>query len=84
VRQYCRFQQPVYGCKTNYRCIGKRNLGFASVVGLLCLFSALFISTGAVTQIESKASDATVPATSQPAVIPGQVPVNTVPFDTSK
>ena len=78
------FSNQFMGVKQTTDVLEKGTWVFAAVVGLLCLFSAFFITTGSAVQTESKASEATVPATSQPAVIPGQVPPNTVPFDTSK
>ncbi len=78
------FSNQFMGVKQTTDVLEKGTWVFAAVVGLLCLFSAFFISTGAVVQTNTKASEATVPATSQPAAIPGQLPANTVPLDTNK
>ena len=78
------FSNQFMGVKQTTDVLEKGTWVFAAVVGLLCLFSALFITTGSAVQTNSKASDATVPATSQPAATPGQLPANTVPLDTNK
>ena len=78
------FSNQFMGVKQTTDVLEKGTWVFAGVVGLLCLFSAFFISTGSVVQVDSKASEATVPATSQPVTPPGQLPANTVPLDSGK
>ncbi len=72
------------GVKQTTDVLEKGTWAFAAVVGMLSLFSAFFISQSTSTQSTNKAGDATVPAAQQPAALPGQLPANTVPFDTSK
>jgi len=78
------FSNQFMGVKQTTDVLEKGTWVFAAVVGSLCLFSALFISTGSSVQTDTKASEATVPATSQPAATPGQLPANTIPLDTNK
>jgi preprotein translocase subunit SecG len=79
------FSNQLMGVKQTTDVLEKGTWVFAGVVGALCLFSAFFIPTGAVSATQTnKAGDATVPASSQPAATPGQLPANSVPFDTGK
>ena len=79
------FSNQLMGVKQTTDVLEKGTWVFAGVVGALCLFSAFFIPTGTVSATQTnKAGEAPVPASSQPAAIPGQLPANTVPFDTGK
>ena len=76
------FSNQFMGVKQTTDVLEKGTWVFAAIVGLLCLFSAFFISSSAGTQTNSKASGAQVPATTQPATLPSQqLPANTVPID---
>jgi preprotein translocase subunit SecG len=80
------FSNQFMGVKQTTDVLEKGTWVFAGVVGLLCLFSAFFISSsGSQSNVDSKASGAQVPAASQPATQPAQqLPANTVPLDTNK
>ena len=75
------FSNQFMGVKQTTDVLEKGTWIFAAVVGVLCMVSAFFITgntgTGAV---NSKASDASVPAVTQPAA-PVQLPTNAVPLD---
>ena len=77
------FSNQFMGVKQTTDVLEKGTWLFAAIVGLLCLFSAFFITSSAGTQtINSKASGAQVPATTQSATLPSQqLPANTVPID---
>ena len=79
------FSNQFMGVKQTTDVLEKGTWVFAGVVGLLCLFSAFFISSSAAVQsTDSKASGAQVPASSQPApATPSQAPANSVPFDST-
>jgi preprotein translocase subunit SecG len=78
------FSNQLMGVKQTTDVLEKGTWIFAGIVGILCLFSAFFIPTGTVAATQTnKAGDAPVPSSSQPAVTPGQLPPNTVPFDTT-
>ena len=74
------FSNQFMGVKQTTDVLEKGTWIFAAIVGLLCLFSAFFISSSGGTQtINSKASGAQVPVTTQPAAQPSQqLPSNTV------
>jgi len=79
------FSNQLMGVKQTTDVLEKGTWIFAAVVGALSLFSFFFIPSGAVSASQTnKAGDATVPASSQPAATPGQLPANTVPLDTNK
>jgi len=80
------FSNQFMGVKQTTDVLEKGTWVFAAVVGLLCLFSAFFITSGgAQSNSVNKASGAQVPAaTSQPATQPTQqLPLNTVPLNDS-
>ncbi len=78
------FSNQLMGVKQTTDVLEKGTWIFAGLVGALCLFSAFFIPTGNVAATQTnKAGEAPVPASSQPAATPGQLPANTVPFDTT-
>jgi preprotein translocase subunit SecG len=75
------FSNQFMGVKQTTDVLEKGTWIFAAVVGLLCLFSAFFItsSSGGTQSTNSKASGAQVPAATQPATLPSQqLPSNTV------
>ena len=80
------FSNQFMGVKQTTDVLEKGTWVFSGVVGLLCLFSAFFISSsGSQSSGDSKASGAQVPGTSQPAAQPSQqLPSNAVPLDTNK
>lgn len=79
------FSNQLMGVKQTTDVLEKGTWIFAGVVGALCLFSAFFIPTGAVSASQPNKSDnLTVPASSQPATTPGQLPANSAPFDSGK
>ena len=77
------FSNQFMGVKQTTDVLEKGTWLFAGIVGALSLFSAFFISSGSGGEV-NKASDATVPTSSQPAATPGQFPSNAVPFDSGK
>ena len=79
------FSNQFMGVKQTTDVLEKGTWIFAAIVGVLCLFSAFFISDNSTATGPSKASGAQLPsATSQPAGT-NQQPANTVPFpDTTK
>lgn len=77
------FSNQFMGVKQTTDVLEKGTWLFAGIVGLLCLVSAFFMSSGTSTSSPSKATEATVPATSQPITTPGQLPTNTVPLSDS-
>lgn len=79
------FSNQFMGVKQTTDVLEKGTWVFAGVVGLLCLFSAFFVSSsGSQSGIDSKASGAQVPGASQPAAQPSQqLPANTVPLNDS-
>ena len=78
------FSNQLMGVKQTTDVLEKGTWIFAGLVGALCLFSAFFIPTGTVAATQTnKAGEAPVPASSQPAATPGQLPANTVPLDTT-
>jgi len=77
------FSNQFMGVKQTTDVLEKGTWLFAGIVGMLSLFSAFFITSGDGSQ-SNKAGDATVPTSSQPATTPGQLPSNTVPFDSGK
>ena len=80
------FSNQLMGVKHTTDVLEKGTWIFAGVVGLLCLFSAFFISsTGTQSGGSNKASDAQLPAATQPMPVPSQqLPSNTVPLDSGK
>jgi preprotein translocase subunit SecG len=79
------FSNQFMGVKQTTDVLEKGTWVFGGVVGLLCLFSAFFISQGSGgSSSPSKATGAPVPAASQPAQPSQQLPANTVPLDTNK
>ena len=75
------FSNQFMGVKQTTDILEKGTWLFAAIVGVLCLFSAFFISTSGGSQSSgSKASGAQVPAVTQPAAQPTQQPANTVPI----
>ena len=79
------FSNQLMGVKQTTDVLEKGTWVFAAVVGALCLFSFFFIPSGTVAATQTnKAGEAPVPASSQPAATPGQLPANTVPLDTTK
>ncbi|HKZ68100.1 MAG TPA: preprotein translocase subunit SecG [Chitinophagaceae bacterium] len=80
------FSNQFMGVKQTTDVLEKGTWVFATVVGILCLFSAFFITSGgSQSNSVNKASGAQVPASSQPAAQPSQqLPANTVPLDTNK
>ena len=80
------FSNQFMGVKQTTDVLEKGTWIFAAVVGLLCLFSAFFItSTGNDSSGSNKASGAQLPATTQPVPAPTQqLPSNTVPIDSVK
>jgi preprotein translocase subunit SecG len=79
------FSNQLMGVKQTTDVLEKGTWIFAAVVGALSLFSFFFIPSGAISATQTnRAGDATVPASSQPAATPGQLPANTAPFDTNK
>jgi preprotein translocase subunit SecG len=80
------FSNQFMGVKQTTDVLEKGTWIFAAIVGVLCLFSAFFISDNNAVSGPSKASDAQLPATSQPAGATNQQPANTItlPGDTNK
>ena len=79
------FSNQFMGVKQTTDVLEKGTWIFAGVVGVLCLLSAFFISGNSSAGPDtSKASGATVPAATQPAQQPSQLPANTVPLDSAK
>ena len=81
------FSNQFMGVKQTTDVLEKGTWVFAAIVGLLCLFSAFFISASGSSASESKASGIQVPTNSQPATQPSQqLPSNTVtiPDSTTK
>jgi len=79
------FSNQLMGVKQTTDVLEKGTWIFAAVVAALSLFSFFFIPSGGVSGSQvNKAGDATVPAASQPAAVPGQLSPNTVPLDTNK
>ena len=79
------FSNQFMGVKQTTDVLEKGTWVFAGIIGLLCLFSAFFITSSGSQSTNSKASGAQVPAASQPATVPSQqLPSNTVPFDSNK
>src|SRR5688572_27385237 len=74
------FSSQFMGVKQTTDVLEKGTWIFAGLVGLLCLFSAFFISSSGSSQSDgsNKASGAQVPAASQPAQPSQQAPANTV------
>jgi preprotein translocase subunit SecG len=78
------FSNQLMGVKQTTDVLEKGTWLFAGIVGALCLFSAFFIPTGTLSATQPNKSDnLSVPASSQPSTTPGQLPANTVPFDTT-
>ena len=77
------FSNQFMGVKQTTDVLEKGTWLFAGIVGVLCLFSTFFMSSGSGSQ-SNKAGDATVPTSSQPTTTPGQLPSNAVPFDSGK
>jgi len=77
------FSNQFMGVKQTTDILEKGTWLFAGIVGVLCLFSTFFMSSGSGSQT-NKAGDATVPTSSQPTTTPGQLPSNAVPFDSGK
>jgi len=80
------FSNQFMGVKQTTDVLEKGTWVFAAVVGLLCLFSAFFITSSGPASSDSKASGLQVPASSQPAAQPSQqLPSNSVTIpDSSK
>jgi preprotein translocase subunit SecG len=78
------FSNQFMGVKQTTDVLEKGTWLFAGIVGLLCLVSTFFMSAGGTTTTRGKATDASVPAVSQPATTPGQLPANAAPIDTGK
>lgn len=79
------FSNQFMGVKQTTDVLEKGTWVFAGLVGLLCLFSAFFITQGSTSGAPSKASGAQLPGATQPVQQPSQqLPANTVPLDTNK
>ncbi len=79
------FSNQFMGVKQTTDVLEKGTWLFAGLLGVLCLVSAIFISSGSASGSSRRATDATVPVNTQPATTPGQqLPANTVPFDSGK
>jgi preprotein translocase subunit SecG len=76
------FSNQFMGVKQTTDVLEKGTWLFAGIVGLLCLVSAFFITSGG-SSAPSKASEATLPV-SQPAATPGQIQPNAVPLDSGR
>lgn len=82
------FSSQFMGVKQTTDVLEKGTWVFASIIGILCLFSSFFISKTAATPGTTgpSATEATVPTTNQPAASPNQgltlPPQNAVPPDT--
>lgn len=77
------FSNQFMGVKQTTDVLEKGTWLFASIVGVLCLLSTFFMSSGIASGSQSsKATEATVPASQQSA--PAQLPANTIPLDTNK
>ena|SRR5882672_3959327 len=76
------FSNQFMGVKQTTDVLEKGTWLFAAIIGLLSLFSTLFMSGSATSGPDNtgKASGATVPVSSQPT----STPANTVPFDSLK
>src|SRR6185295_13851761 len=78
------FRNQFMGVKQTTDVLEKGTWLFAGIVGVLCLFSTFFITSGSA-NASNRAGDAVVPtSTSQPATLPGQAPANSVPPDSGK
>ncbi|HZI54417.1 MAG TPA: preprotein translocase subunit SecG [Chitinophagaceae bacterium] len=77
------FSNQFMGVKQTTDVLQKGTWLFAGIVGALSLFSAFFITSGSG-DAANRAGDATVPTSTQPTTTPGQLPPNTVPFDSGK
>ena len=77
------FSNQFMGVKQTTDVLEKGTWLFAGIVGVLCLFSTFFITSGSGS-LSNKAGEATVPTSSQPATTPGQLPSNAVPLDSGK
>ena len=78
------FGNQIMGVKQTTDVLEKGTWLFAGIVGVLCLFSTFFITSGSA-NASNRAGDAVVPtSTSQPATLPGQAPANSVPPDSGK
>ena len=78
------FSNQFMGVKQTTDILEKGTWLFAGIVGVLCLFSTFFITSGSA-NASNRAGDAVVPtSTSQPATLPGQAPANSVPPDSGK
>ncbi len=72
------FSNQFMGVKQTTDVLEKGTWIFAAIVGVLCLFSAFFISNSSTASGPGKASGAQLPATSQPAGATNQQPANTI------
>jgi preprotein translocase subunit SecG len=77
------FSNQFMGVKQTTDILEKGTWLFAGIVGVLCLFSTFFMSSGSGSAV-NRAGDATVPTSSQPATLPGQSPSNSVPLDSGR
>ncbi|HTD93971.1 MAG TPA: preprotein translocase subunit SecG [Chitinophagaceae bacterium] len=81
------FSNQFMGVKQTTDVLEKGTWIFAGIIGVLCVLSSIFISGSAAASAPSKASDATLPSTSQPAPVnPSTLPLNTttLPADSTK
>jgi preprotein translocase subunit SecG len=77
------FSNQFMGVKQTTDVLEKGTWIFAAVVGVLCLFSAFFISDSSTSTGPSRASDAQLPTTPPPTGTTQQ-PANTITLDTTK
>ncbi len=70
------FSNQFMGVKQTTDVLEKGTWIFAAIVGILCLFSAFFITSGG-SSAPSRASDAQLPAAT-PVTPPAQLPSNTI------
>lgn len=75
------FSSQFMGVKQTNDVLERGTWVFAGIIGALCIVSAMFISGSASASNSNKASDATLPASSQQVPAnPSQLPANTVPL----
>lgn len=72
------FSSQFMGVKQTTDVLEKGTWLFAAIVGLLCLFSAFFISGNSTSTGPSRASDAQLPVSAQPMAPPAEQPANTL------
>jgi preprotein translocase subunit SecG len=83
------FSNQFMGVKQTTDVLEKGTWIFAGIIGVLCILSSVFITGSAAASSSSRASDAAVPSTSQPAPVnpgAGTLPPNTttLPADSTK